>query len=419
MPAADLTAVQLGPGVPFALAFRGYNQTNLGRTPELLGHDAYRPIVEHWLRWADTLCERHANMRTDLVGRVERREDPPPDRYAEAVALVFATEMAQIDLARQVHGVDIADARLAIGYSLGELVALAAGGFVSPEAVLSVPLSLAADCAALSADTKLFVAFSRSKVLPFESLRSACQQLSSGERGVALSAVLSPNTALLIGHDDLVARLPKVFPELRGIKVHPHDGVWPPLHTPLVRRAGVCDRAQQMIQSTTISASGPTPPIFSLVTGRMEYADGLPRQVLAQWTDHPQLLWNGVTAILASDVRRVVHIGPEPNVIPATFARLAANVQQQIGAPTARGLGLRTFQSLVDGRWLASILPLNANLLRAPMIEHVVLEDWLLAHAPASDDDASSGAALADTAVVSADSSSDDNRSATASTALR
>ena len=29
-----------------AFAFRGYNVTNLGRTPELLEHPAYGPIVE-------------------------------------------------------------------------------------------------------------------------------------------------------------------------------------------------------------------------------------------------------------------------------------------------------------------------------------------------------------------------------------
>jgi [acyl-carrier-protein] S-malonyltransferase len=32
--------------------------------------------------------------------------------------------------------------------------------------------------------------------------------------------------------------------------------------------------------------------------------------------------------------------------------------------------------------WLASVLPARASLLRAPFVEHIILEDWLLENAP-------------------------------------
>ena len=78
----------------------------------------------------------------------------------------------------------------------------------------------------------------------------------------------------------------------------------------------------------------------------------------------------------------MLHVGPEPNVIPATFARLAVNVRQQIDG--------RTFGQLRQTRddrhgpppWLGALLPARAALLRAPFVEQIVLEDWLLAHAP-------------------------------------
>ena len=39
-----------------AFAFRGYNATNLGRTPELLRHPQYGPIVAKYLQRASDIC---------------------------------------------------------------------------------------------------------------------------------------------------------------------------------------------------------------------------------------------------------------------------------------------------------------------------------------------------------------------------
>jgi [acyl-carrier-protein] S-malonyltransferase len=41
-------------------------------------------------------------------------------------------------------------------------------------------------------------------------------------------------------------------------------------------------------------------------------------------------------------------------------------------------LGRSVFSSVNRHAWLAHLLPSQAALLRAPFLEHVVLEDWLL-----------------------------------------
>ena len=73
-------------------------------------------------------------------------------------------------------------------------------------------------------------------------------------------------------------------------------------------------------------------------------------------------------------VETVVHVGPGPNIIPATFSRLATNVALQ----TKDKLPMQTLSSLVRQGWLSGLLPKRANLLRAPHIQHVKVEDWLL-----------------------------------------
>ena len=76
-------------------------------------------------------------------------------------------------------------------------------------------------------------------------------------------------------------------------------------------------------------------------------------------------------------VDTVVHVGPEPNLIPATFRRISENVKAQISGASPKSLGLRAV-STIWRPWLASWLSSKSALLRAPNVEHVILEDWLL-----------------------------------------
>src|SRR5690554_2888809 len=96
--------VNLNPLMPdAALAFRGYNITNLGRSPELLAHPEYGPIVSEYLAEASAVCEEVTGRPTDLIGRVSRREELGLDLYAEAIALIVAMEQAQLRLLADFH----------------------------------------------------------------------------------------------------------------------------------------------------------------------------------------------------------------------------------------------------------------------------------------------------------------------------
>ena len=55
-----------------ALAFRGYNVTNLGRTPELLAVPAYRDIVLEELRRYSEICADIIKAPVDLARNVRR-----------------------------------------------------------------------------------------------------------------------------------------------------------------------------------------------------------------------------------------------------------------------------------------------------------------------------------------------------------
>ena len=88
----------------FALAFRGFNTTNLGRTAELLACPAYAATVRTRLEQAGSVASDVLGRPVELVARVKRQQEASLADYAEAVALVFATEMAQMDLLSEHHG---------------------------------------------------------------------------------------------------------------------------------------------------------------------------------------------------------------------------------------------------------------------------------------------------------------------------
>src|SRR5262245_55153534 len=81
-----------------ALAFRGYNVTNLGRTPELLGIPAYSRILREELARFGQICGEVVGRYVDLLELVQNRIEPGLDRYADSVALVVAVEAAQLRL---------------------------------------------------------------------------------------------------------------------------------------------------------------------------------------------------------------------------------------------------------------------------------------------------------------------------------
>jgi [acyl-carrier-protein] S-malonyltransferase len=368
-----------------ALAFRGYNVTNLGRTPELITIDAYRPILDEELARYSAICAAEIRLPVNLAQAVERRHEFGIDQYAQAVALVVATEVAQLRLLREVHKIDYAHARLAFGYSLGEMIAVCCGGAISPEDLVRIPLALARDCADLAHDVTLAIVFSRGKAIPEDKVRRLCGQITAEGRGtIGISAVLSPNTYLVVGQGDTVARYKAAMKDAlpQGVQLRPNDQRWPPLHTPIVRQRHIPDRTAVLVESLPVRTFPVRPAVVSLVTGKRSYDEYTARDILHDWVDHPQRLWDAVCETLAADCKTVLHVGPEPNVIPATFERLAVDVRQQIDGKSAASYGKRAIAGIARHPWLSAVLPVRATILRATQVEQIVLEDWLVEHAP-------------------------------------
>ena len=77
------------------------------------------------------------------------------------------------------------------------------------------------------------------------------------------------------------------------------------------------------------------------------------------------------------NVETVVHVGPAPNIIPATLNRLHDNVESQ----TKGSIRMRALQAVVDHSWVRQFLPSRTALLRVLSLTEIVIEDWLLDHA--------------------------------------
>ena len=89
--------------------------------------------------------------------------------------------------------------------------------------------------------------------------------------------------------------------------------------------------------------------------------------ILTDWTDHPQRLWETMENTLSSGVEFVIHVGPEPKLIPTMFDRLSSRVMKQLKSRHLDRLGSSVIPSIGRNHWLTRKLPTNAVLLRAPV----------------------------------------------------
>jgi [acyl-carrier-protein] S-malonyltransferase len=363
------------------LAFRGYNVTNLGRSAELLAHPAYGPTVEARLAAVSQIAADVLHRPVDLLTQVRAGIETSLETYGEALALILAIEDAQLHLLREFFGVDWTKARFSFGFSLGEIAAVVAGGVMDHSAALGVLLPLADDCVALAHEVTLGVLFTRSRELALDDVRRLCLQVNEEGRGViGISAQLAPNSLLVLGQGDTLDRLMALAKDSLNVHMHmrKNDSKWPPVHTPIVWQRQIGNHAAQRMHTMKLRLVEPRPKVFSLVTGTYGYTPVNARDILHHWIDHPQRLWDAIYETLSCGATTVLHIGPGPNIIPATFKRLSADVVSQ----TQDSRSLRALSAAVRRQWLLRMLPQRAALLRAPHIEQIVLEDWLLANAP-------------------------------------
>lgn len=359
------------------LAFRGYNVANLGRTPELLQHPAYSPIVIAALTEASKIAGEILGRQVDLVNHVREKKKTDLDSYADDVTMIVAVELAQLRLLQECFQIDYRSAKLSMGYSLGEISALIAGGVVTMEHALVPPLKLAADCVDLAAEVSMGVLFSREGSVALDEVEQLCQEINCAGNGViGISALLSPNSLLLLGQQNTVECFKKRMKEQLSCPVYlrKNDSHWPPLHSPIVWQRSIPNRSAEMLHTMPAEFKRPSPPILSLVSGDVGYTETNVRAMLHRWCDHPQRLWDGVYQSLAMGVKTIVHVGPQPNIIPATFKRLHDNVEAQ----TRGSIGMRALSVAISRPWLKALLPARTALMNAPNVQHVILEDWLL-----------------------------------------
>ncbi len=144
-----------------ALAFRGYNVTNLGRSRELLLHPAYAGIVREELTLTGEICSAAIGRKVDLVDDVQNSRPTSLATFPEDVSMIVAMELAQLRILRELFGVETDRVKLTLGYSIGELTSLVVGGVYHLDQLLTVPLSLSEDCASLAEDVTMGVVFTR------------------------------------------------------------------------------------------------------------------------------------------------------------------------------------------------------------------------------------------------------------------
>jgi len=351
-----------------------------------LAHPAYGQVMKKHLDAASELAADALRRRVDLAGRVTRNEEPDLSTYGEAIALIMAASLAQLELLREHHGIEIAESQVAFGYSLGELVAVVAAGMFEIESVLKLILPLARDAAELALDVQMGVVFCRGRELDYAAVQKHCMEITNEGNGtIGISSYLAPNTVLLLGQGDTIDHFKRSIKNIPPDRVHlkKNEHRWPPLHTAIVRQKNMSNRGAVALETLPGGFTRPAPPIISCVTGDISYDDVNSREILIDWIDRPQHLWSAIEKVLQMGVERIVHVGPAPNIIPATLNRLSIDVSSQLGKKSISGMGMRAVSRITRNRgWLRKLVAKNAALLRAPFIEQVNLEDWLLENSP-------------------------------------
>ncbi|MGE3314038.1 MAG: ACP S-malonyltransferase [Planctomycetaceae bacterium] len=365
-----------------AFAFRGYNITNLGRTRELLEHPAYGPTIRSHLEDASKICASAIKHPVDLVERVAREAKSSLHTYPEDLALIVSVSLAQVQILREKFDIQFDQTPLTFGYSLGEMTALIASGVYTLEAALTPILILARDTAELGKDASMGVLFSRGGIIDLNLVNHLCVRITNEGNGtIGVSSILSPNTMLLIGQRETVDRFKQIMHDVLPKSVHlrKNPNRWPPVHTPITWQKSIPDRASVLMEKAPGGLTVPKPGILSCITGGPDYNEYNSREMIRRWIDSPQKMWDVVDQTLAAGIDTVVHVGPEPNLIPATFTRLSIDVSSQLDGKSFSSMGLRAVSRIIRRRsWLTRLLSNDAALLRAPFVQQISLENWLL-----------------------------------------
>jgi [acyl-carrier-protein] S-malonyltransferase len=369
-----------------ALAFRGYEVGNFGRSRELIDHPRYGPVVRRVLGQAARICADLCGQSTDLIDYIRAGKSADLKTLPQDNAMIVALEVAQLQVLEELFDVSVGRARLSFGFSTGELAALIVGKVFTLEDVLGVLVPVAADCAELASDASLALLFTKRSELRSLGVERICREVLSEGRGlIGPTAFLSPHAALVVGQGKTLNRLESLMRDFL-----PKDAVlrrkraqWTPLHSPLVWQCYIPNRIATLLHRVEGKLRKPSPPVLSCVTGEESYDELSSRELLTLWPDHPQRLWDVVNATLKSNVDMIVHVGPASNLLTTTFSSLSGRVIRDQPIRWVRGISASLISGLQRRPMLSGLVPPRAALLRAPFLTHVILEDWLLDQNPA------------------------------------
>lgn len=368
-----------------SFAFRGYNVSNLGRSLELLNHPDYGPVIAETLDQASEICAKACHRPVNLIERVRNQVESSIQSFPEDVSLIVSMSVAQLKCLEKFFDISCKQAKSLLGYSIGELSATIVTGMFTMEEILPLPLILSEEAASLAEGVTMGVVFTRGQFLKLADVRRLCVKISSEGKGlIAPSTHLAPNACLILAEGSTLDR----FQELMKTEISDklllrrNKNKWPPLHTPILWKKSIPNRGALSLFNIGGGFVAPKPPIVSCVTGKPSYNEWNSRDILIQWIDQPQLLWDSLYYLLESGVDLVVHVGPDPNLIISTFNRISQNVADQIKKGLIGGFGKSVVAGFARRQWISSLFVSQSAILRAPFVQHIILEDWLLEQRP-------------------------------------
>lgn len=167
-------------GNRIAVAFRGYNVNNNGKTHELLEH----PLLKHRLRerldQASKICREVLGIEIDWYDRISQGVPSSLETYSEELAMIVAVELAHWDALLELLG-EPGESRIRLvnGYSLGEVTATIVCGLMSYEEALTPILKLSQDAMLMAPDITMGIVFSRGPSISLELIRQKCEEITS------------------------------------------------------------------------------------------------------------------------------------------------------------------------------------------------------------------------------------------------
>ena len=267
-----------------------------GAVRNSLTHPAFGPIVRATLESASSLCSDALGEKVDLAARILAREPSELSTFVQDIGTVVGMQIAQVRILEEIFDIPVRQARLSFGHSIGELSALVLGGVYEMEQLLPVPLSLATDCAELTADTTMGILSVHGGTLQIEDVEHLCASISRhgswADRAVDVSLAVPGASPWPARHAERCSSTRCVIFFRRASRCGAGRTTGRRLHTPIVWERNIPNRTAMAMHHTGGGDRKPTPTVVSCATGTASYDEWNSRAILADWTDHPQRLWD-------------------------------------------------------------------------------------------------------------------------------